>query len=168
MSSDLQSIISRDAACDENIRRYPNDPVKIREYREEKYRIAAEILRLYQQAENADADKEQLPLYKKGAAAACEAVRTRITETVHSACRITQPSVVSAEFRQQCVCIFDELTKAIKDLDAMYFPEHIERQPPTREFLITLQKQFDLEKQRAVRAKQSNNKELNRLFGSRG
>ena len=168
MNSDLQSITSRDTACDEAFRRHPHDPAAIEEYRTAKYEIAADILRLHEQAEKPDSDSELSALYKRGACAACEAVRTRIAQTVHDACRIIQPSAVPDDFRSRCVSIYDQLTACIRDCDSMYLPEHIERNPPSREFLISLQKQYDLETQQAIRAKQSHNKELNRLFGSRG
>ena len=66
MNSDLQSITSRDTACDEAFRRHPHDPAAIEEYRTAKYEIAADILRLHEQAEKPDSDSELTDKYATG------------------------------------------------------------------------------------------------------
>lgn len=150
---------------DKKWERTPNTPANLDEYRHLKKLLLEQIVESSVQSESS---KLQDSLYKLGVTIACQIVKTQVVETTSDGYRKTELSLVTDEIRDFCVRSYDQLLANIRQYNPMYIPDILERTAPDRDKRIAIFRLYDIQNQRAAQKKQENNKNINKLFGSRG
>ncbi len=166
MHSDLFSeICDQNNKLDNKWEHTPNIPENLNEYRNEKKQLLEQIM---DSAAHSEISRSQDGLYRLGVRIACQIVKTRVVETTSDSYTKTELSVVSENIRSFCMASYDRLLSNIRQYNRMYIPDIPERTAPDAEKRIAIFRLYDAQKQQAAEKVQANNKNINRLFGSRG
>lgn len=165
-----------------------NNLTNLNSYRNEKLQILKKIMEIFQNTENlpqyqdiphSESDKiysQNIPfchsallkVYKLGITISCQITKTRVTETASDGYKRTEPSPVAEDIRTYCMQCYDLLLANIRQYDRMYLADIPERTAPDSEKRIALLRLYDAQKLQKSKAIQSNNRNINKLFGSRG
>lgn len=142
-----------------------NTTANLDEYRNAKKQLLEQIMDI---ANHSELSKTQDTLYRLGVTIACQIAKTQVVETTSDGYTKTELSLVSGEVRNFCIASYDRLLKNIRQYNRMYIPPVLERTAPDAEKRIAIFRLYDMQKQQAAQKVQENNKNINRLFGSRG
>ena len=69
---------------------------------------------------------------------------------------------------QAGIRVYDQIAEIASGSSKMYIPPRLERTPPDSEKCMAVLRLYDLEKAQHNTDRQSSNRDINRLFGSRG
>ena len=111
---------------------------------------------------------QDLKLCKLGMEIAANAAQTRICEKRSDGCIITRPDPCPQNLREICVKAYDKFQASVQPRDKMFIPPRIERTAPDAERSLSALRLYDLQKSQKNAERQASNKQINRLFGSRG
>ena len=111
---------------------------------------------------------QDLKLSKLGMEIAADAAKTRICEERSDGCLITRPDPCPQDLRAICVKAYDKFQASVQPRDKMFIPPRIERTAPDAEKSLSALRLYDLQKSQKNAERQASNKQINRLFGSRG
>lgn len=161
----LSELTSNNAALEEQLRLSPNSAEHIDIYREKKLELLNQIDSL---TASGAADSALLPLWKLGAEIASDIVRTRVIQAAGDGFQRTAPYPVSPELRETCTEIYHILTEKISSVDRMYMAPAFEKHAPGKDKRLAAMRLHDLQHQQSQAERQSANRSINRLFGSRG
>lgn len=176
----LSDLTSKNTALETQLNLSPNSAENIDVYRKEKLELLRRINALADTAgENCDktasrkedCDKPSsslLPVWKLGAEIASDIARTRVIHAAGDGFQKTAPYPVSSETRNICAEIYNTLIEKIASLDRMYMAPAFEKTDPGEEKRLATMRLHDLQHQQAQAKRQSANRSINRLFGSRG
>ena len=112
--------------------------------------------------------EETRELCRLGMEIAAEIAKTRICEIREDGCLITCPDICPENLRDICVTVSDQIAEIASGSSKMYIPPRLERTPPDSEKCMAVLRLYDLEKAQHNTDRQSSNRDINRLFGSRG
>ena len=142
----------------------PHNVAAIQAYRSGCCCLLQEIAEKYSYAEA----KESLSLCRLGLEIAAEAAETRVCETREGGCLIVRPDICPADLRDICIDISDKLAGPASGGSKMYIAPRLERTPPDPQKCMAVLRLYDMEKAQRSADRQSSNRDINRLFGSRG
>lgn len=161
----FSEVCERNSESDKKWEHTSNTPANLDEYRNTKKQLLEQIMDI---ADHSELSKSCDALYRLGIRIACQIARTQVVETTSDSYTKTELSVASEDTRSFCIASYDQLLSNIRQYNRMYIPDILERTAPDNEKRIALFRLYDAQKQQAAQQVQANNKNINRLFGSRG
>lgn len=112
--------------------------------------------------------EEMTALCRLGLEIAAETAKTRVCEIRQDGCLIVRPDVCPEETRDLCASASDQIAETASGGSKMYIPPSLERTQPSPEKCMAVLRLYDMEKAKHSAQRQSSNRSINRLFGSRG
>lgn len=161
----LSEICKRNSDSDKKWEHTSNTPANLDEYRNTKKQLLEQIMDI---TGHPEPSKSCDALYRLGVSIASQISQTQVVETTSDSYTKTELSVVSEDIRSFCAHCYDQLLENIRSYNRMYIPSVLERTAPDDEKRIAIFRLYDAKKQQAAQQVQANNKNINRLFGSRG
>lgn len=163
-ASFLQSAENKFQEYKNNLAFHPHEANAIQAFRS---RCCCLLLELVGKTSSAEAI-EALLLCRLGLDIAAEAAKTRVCETREGGCLIVRPDICPADLREVCIGISDKLAEPARGGSKMYIAPRLERTPPDPQKCMAVLRLYDMEKAQHSTDRQSSNRDINRLFGSRG
>lgn len=111
---------------------------------------------------------QDLKLCKLGMEIAADATKTRVCEERADGCIITRPDPCPQDLLEICLKAYDKFQVSVQSRDKLFIPPRIERTAPDAEKSLSALRLYDLQKSQKNAERQASNKQINRLFGSRG
>lgn len=160
--SDLlyDTINERFLSCHADLKRNQESRAAIDRFRDS-------CLLLLQEFEDADSDSPNA-FCKLGIQIAADVMLTRICTEHGDGFKIQQPYTCPPAQHSYCLQIYDRLLTLVKDRDRMYMAPGITRDPSDPQAKLAALRRFDLQQAEADHQRDASNKNINRLFGSRG
>ena len=111
---------------------------------------------------------QDLKACKLGMEIAARAAKTRVCEERTDGCLITRPDPCPQDLLEICLKAYDKFQASVQSRDKLFIPPQIERTAPDTERSLSALRLYDLQKSQKNAERQASNKQINRLFGSRG
>lgn len=148
------------------------DSLSLHPYKQENIRTfrtqcSALLKELSEKAPSAKTE-EAADLCRLGLEIAAETAKTRVCEIMQDGCLITQPDICPGDLRDECAAISDKLSETASGGSKMYIAPRLERTMPDSQKCMAVLRLYDMEKAQHSAGRQSANRDINRLFGSRG
>ena len=156
-----ENTLARFGTLQEQLSLHPDDKRSICTFRRDCCALLQEMIL------NAEYSQD-LKLGKLGMEIAADAAKTRICEERSDGCLITRPDPCPQDLRAICVKAYDKFRASVQPRDKMFIPPRIERTAPDKERSLSALRLYDLQKSQKNAERQASNKQINRLFGSRG
>ena len=156
-----ENTLARFGTLQEQLSLHPDDKRSICTFRRDCCALLQEMILNAEYAQD-------LKLSKLGMEIAADAAKTRICEERSDGCLITRPDPCPQDLRAICVKAYDKFQASVQPRDKMFIPPRIERTAPDAEKSLSALRLYDLQKSQKNTERQASNKQINRLFGSRG
>ena len=156
-----ENTLARFGTLQEELSLHPDDKRSICTFRRDCCALLQEMILNAEYAQD-------LKLSKLGMEIAADAAKTRICEERSDGCLITRPDPCPQDLRAICVKAYDKFQASVQPRDKMFIPPRIERTAPDAEKSLSALRLYDLQKSQKNAERQASNKQINRLFGSRG
>ena len=156
-----ENTLARFGTLQEQLSLHPDDKRSICTFRRDCCALLQEMILNAEYAQD-------LKLSKLGMEIAADAAKTRICEERSDGCLITRPDPCPQDLRAICVKAYDKFQASVQPRDKMFIPPRIERTAPDAERSLSALRLYDLQKSQKNAERQASNKQINRLFGSRG
>ena len=156
-----ENTLARFGTLQEQLSLHPDDKRSICTFRRDCCALLQEMILNAEYAQD-------LKLSKLGMEIAADAAKTRICEERSDGCLITRPDPCPQDLRAICVKAYDKFQASVQPRDKMFIPPRIERTAPDKERSLSALRLYDLQKSQKNAERQASNKQINRLFGSRG
>lgn len=156
-----ENTLARFGTLQEQLSLHPDDKRSICTFRRDCCALLQEMILNAEYAQD-------LKLSKLGMEIAADAAKTRICEERSDGCLITRPDPCPQDLRAICVKAYDKFQASVQPRDKMFIPPRIERTAPDAEKSLSALRLYDLQKSQKNAERQASNKQINRLFGSRG
>ena len=156
-----ENTLARFGTLQEQLSLHPDDKRSICTFRRDCCALLQEMILNAEYAQD-------LKLSKLGMEIAADAAKTRICEERSDGYLITRPDPCPQDLRAICVKAYDKFQASVQPRDKMFIPPRIERTAPDAEKSLSALRLYDLQKSQKNAERQASNKQINRLFGSRG